>query len=164
LALLPNLSVRQNLSVPLFGRIRQWLGIPADERQRVAGAIDRLSIDTRAASQARRLSGGNQQKVVIGRWLVTGFRTLLCFDPTRGIDVHTKREIYTLLRELAGTGAAILLYTSELAEVPLVCDRVIIMHNGRIVDEQDAAQATETSMLTAAHGLEIDPSTTDGNR
>jgi ribose transport system ATP-binding protein len=160
LALLPNLSVRQNLSVPLFGRIRQWLGIPADERQRVAGAIDRLSIDTRAASQARRLSGGNQQKVVIGRWLVTGFRTLLCFDPTRGIDVHTKREIYTLLRELAGTGAAILLYTSELAEVPLVCDRVIIMHNGRIVDEQDAAQATETSMLTAAHGLEIDPSTT----
>jgi ABC-type microcin C transport system duplicated ATPase subunit YejF len=55
--------------------------------------------------------------VVIGRWLVAGFRTLLCFDPTRGIDIQTKREIYTLLRELAANGAAILLYTSELAEI-----------------------------------------------
>lgn len=155
LALLPDLSVRQNLAVPLFNRVRRWLGIPADEPARVANAIDRLSIDTRAASQVRRLSGGNQQKVAIGRWLVAGFRTLLCFDPTRGIDIKTKREIYALLHELAAGGAAVLLYTSELAEIPLVCDRVIIIHGGRIVDEQDAATATEASMLTAAHGLEV---------
>lgn len=155
LALLPSLSVRQNLAVPIFNRLRRWLGIPADEPQRVANAIDRLSIDTRAASQVRRLSGGNQQKVVIGRWLVAGFRTLLCFDPTRGIDIQTKREIYALLRELAANGAAILLYTSELAEIPLVCDRVIVIHAGRIVDEQPAATATESSLLTAAHGLEV---------
>lgn len=155
LALLPSLSVRQNLAVPIFNRLRRWLGIPADEPQRVANAIDRLSIDTRAASKVRRLSGGNQQKVVIGRWLVAGFRTLLCFDPTRGIDIQTKREIYALLRELAANGAAILLYTSELAEIPLVCDRVIVIHAGRIVDEQPAATATESSLLTAAHGLEV---------
>ena len=155
LALLPNLSVRQNLAVPLFNRLGRWLRIPSDEPGRVAGAIDRLSIDIRAASQVRRLSGGNQQKVAIGRWLAAGFRTLLCFDPTRGIDIQTKREIYTLLRELAADGAAVLLYTSELAEIPLVCDRVIIIHGGRIVDEQDAALATESSMLTAAHGLEV---------
>lgn len=155
LSLLPNLPVRQNLVVPLFNRIRQWLSIPKNERQSVKKAIDRLSIDTRAASQVRRLSGGNQQKVAIGRWLVAGFRTLLCFDPTRGIDVQTKREIYALLRELAANGAAILLYTSELAEIPLVCDRVLIMHDGRIVDEQEAAQATESTLLTAAHGLEV---------
>jgi ribose transport system ATP-binding protein len=154
-SLLPNQPVRHNLAMPLFNQIRRWLGIPTDEPSRVANAIDRLSIDIRAASQVRRLSGGNQQKVVIGRWLVAGFRTLLCFDPTRGIDIKTKHEIYTLLRELAANGAAILLYTSELAEVPLVCDRVIIMHGGRIVDEQDAALATEASMLTAAHGLEV---------
>lgn len=152
-ALLPNQPVRHNLAISRFTRIRQWLRIPTDEQPRVANAISRLSIDTRAASQVRRLSGGNQQKVVIGRWLVAGFRTLLCFDPTRGIDIQTKREIYTLLRELAAAGAAILLYTSELAEIQLVCDRVIIMHGGRIVDEQDALQATESSMLTAAHGL-----------
>lgn len=155
LALLPNLSVRQNLAVSLFNLKRRWLGIPANEQPQVAKAIDRLSIDTRAASQVRRLSGGNQQKVVLGRWLVAGFRTLLCFDPTRGIDIHTKHEIYALLRELAANGAAILLYTSELAEIALVCDRVIILHDGRIVDEQDAATATESSMLTAAHGLEV---------
>jgi ribose transport system ATP-binding protein len=153
LALLPNQPVRQNLAVPLFNRIQQWLGIPGDEPQRVDNAIHRLSIDTRAASQVRRLSGGNQQKVVIGRWLVAGFRTLLCFDPTRGIDIQTKREIYALLRELAANGAAILLYTSELAEIPLVCDRVIVMHGGQIVDEQVAATATEASLLAAAHGL-----------
>lgn len=152
-ALLPNQPVRHNLAVSLFTRLRQWLRIPANEQQSVAAAINRLSIDTRAAAQVRRLSGGNQQKVVIGRWLVAGFRTLLCFDPTRGIDIQTKREIYTLLRELAANGAAILLYTSELAEIGLVCDRVIIMHGGRLVDEQDARQATESSMLTAAHGL-----------
>jgi ribose transport system ATP-binding protein len=103
----------------------------------------------------RRLSGGNQQKVVLGRWLVSGFRTLLCFDPTRGIDIQTKREIYALLREIAAQGAAIVLYTSELAEISLVCDRVLIMHDGRIVDEQDAASATESFLLKAAHGLEV---------
>ncbi|HXF62107.1 MAG TPA: sugar ABC transporter ATP-binding protein, partial [Caldilineaceae bacterium] len=128
---------------------------PADEPQRVGEVIRRLSIDTRAGSQARRLSGGNQQKVVVGRWLVAGFHTLLCFDPTRGIDIKTKHEIYALLRELAADGAAILLYTSELAEIPLVCDRVLVLHGGRIVDEQDAARATESSLLTAAHGLEV---------
>ena len=155
LALLPNLPVRQNLATPLFNRLRQRMGIPRDERSRVQAAIDRLSIDTRAASQVRRLSGGNQQKVAIGRWLVAGFRTLLCFDPTRGIDIQTKREIYALLRELAAGGAAVLLYTSELAEIPLVCDRVIILYNGQIVAEQDAAGATEASLLTTAHGLEV---------
>ncbi len=155
LALLPNQSVHHNLATPLFNRVRRWFGIPRDEPERVAKAIERLAIDIRAGSQVRRLSGGNQQKVVIGRWLVGGFRTLLCFDPTRGIDIQTKREIYALLRELAANGAAILLYTSELAEIPLVCDRVIIMHGGRIVDEQDAATATEASLLTAAHGLEV---------
>lgn len=165
LALLPNLPVRQNLALPLFNRMRQWLRIPADERHRVRNTIERLAIDTRAASQVRRLSGGNQQKVAIGRWLVAEgrtphgasmwtWRTLLCFDPTRGIDIQTKQEIYALLDRLAANGAAVLLYTSELAEIPLVCDRVLIMHDGRIVDEQDAALATESSLLTAAHGLD----------
>ncbi|RLT44925.1 MAG: sugar ABC transporter ATP-binding protein [Chloroflexi bacterium] len=154
LSLLPSQSVRHNLAVPLFNRIQRWFGIPADEPSRVDNAINRLSIDIRAASQLRRLSGGNQQKVVVGRWLVAGFRVLLCFDPTRGIDIKTKHELYALLRELAANGAAILLYTSELAEIPLVCDRVIVLHDGQIVDEQEAASATESSLLTAAHGLE----------
>ncbi len=153
-ALLPSLPVHQNLAVSLFNRPAQWLTLPRHEEAAVDKAVSRLAIDIRAASQVRRLSGGNQQKVAIGRWLVAGFKTLLCFDPTRGIDIQTKREIYILLRELAASGAAVLLYTSELAEIPLVCDRVLVMHGGRIVDEQDAATATEATLLTAAHGLE----------
>ncbi len=153
-ALLPSLPVHQNLAAPLFNHPAQWLTLPRHEEAAVHNAVDRLAIDTRAASQVRRLSGGNQQKVAIGRWLVAGFKTLLCFDPTRGIDIQTKGDIYILLRELAADGASILLYTSELAEIPLVCDRVLVMHGGRIVDEQDAAAATESTLLTAAHGLE----------
>jgi ribose transport system ATP-binding protein len=154
IALLPNQSVQHNLATPLFGKLTSWWRLPHNERTKVHRTIEQLSIDTRAAAQVRRLSGGNQQKVVLGRWLVGGFRTLLCFDPTRGIDIQTKHEIYALLRKLAAQGAAIVLYTSELAEIALVCDRVLVLHRGRIVDEQDARHATESSLLTAAHGLE----------
>ena len=105
-----------------------------------SGRRSTRSRSTRAPQrQVRRLSGGNQQKVTIARWLATGFETLLCFDPTRGIDVGTKRQIYALLRKLAGDGAAILLFTSELAEIPLVCDRVVCLYGGRVTAELDAA-------------------------
>ncbi|MFP4072517.1 MAG: sugar ABC transporter ATP-binding protein [Actinomycetota bacterium] len=152
-ALLPKRPVRENLGIPLYNRVRKWFSLASDEKERVQSAVDRLSIDTRAAKQAIRLSGGNQQKLVVGRWLASGFKVLLCFDPTRGIDVGTKQQIYELLRELADDGAAVLLYTSELAEVPLACDRVLVMYDGRIVSEQPAASATEEALLSAAHGL-----------
>ena len=153
LALFPQRSVRENLTAPLYNRASRWFSIARDEDERVSHAVDRLTIDVRAGSQVQRLSGGNQQKVALGRWLASGFETLLCFDPTRGIDIQTKAQIYDLLRELAADGAAVLLYTSELREIPLVCDRVLVMYAGRIVDEQDAAGATEEALLTAAHGL-----------
>jgi ribose transport system ATP-binding protein len=153
-ALLPQRSVRENIAVPLYNRATRWGLINAcDESRRVGAAIARLSIDTRAQRQARRLSGGNQQKVTVARWLAAGFRVMLCFDPTRGIDVGTKRQIYTLLRELAGSGAAILLFTSELPEIQLVCDRVVVLYEGRMVGEMAAADADEGALLRAAHGL-----------
>lgn len=153
-ALLPQRPVRENLASPLYNRISRWGLLNRDrEQEGVERAIRRLAIDTRAQSQVQRLSGGNQQKVTIGRWLTAGFRTLLCFDPTRGIDVGTKHQIYELLRELAGEGAAVILYTSELQEVPLVCDRVAVLYDGRIVHTQTAHDADEETLLTAAHGL-----------
>src|SRR5215216_6022208 len=124
------------------------------ERRQVSEAVTRLSIDTRAAAQARRLSGGNQQKLTIGRWLAAGFRTLLLFDPTRGIDVGTKHQIYDLVRELADGGAAIVMFISELREIALVCDRAAVLHNGAIVTELPPT-ASENDLLTAAHGLEV---------
>jgi ribose transport system ATP-binding protein len=154
-ALLPQRSVAENIAAPRFNNPRRWGPVNVrDERRRVRGAIDALSIDTRAQRQVRRLSGGNQQKVTIARWLANGFQTLLCFDPTRGIDVGTKRQIYTLLRELAADGAAVLLFTSELAEIPLVCDRVVCLYGGRVTAELDAAGADEATLLRAMHGLE----------
>lgn len=154
MALLPQRSVRENLAAPLYNRLRAWGLVNASEEDaKVDDAIERLSIDTRAQGQVRRLSGGNQQKVTVGRWLAAGFATLLCFDPTRGIDIGTKRQLYGLLRELAAEGAAVLLYTSELSEIRQVCDRALVLYGGRVVAEVDAADADEEALLTAAHGL-----------
>jgi ribose transport system ATP-binding protein len=110
----------------------------------------------RAAKQVRRLSGGNQQKVTIARWIASGFAVLLCNDPTRGIDVGTKRQVYGLLRELADDGAAILFFSSELAEFPLVCDRVLTVYGGRVTAELPGAASDEATLLQAMHGLELD--------
>lgn len=154
LALLPQRSVRENIAAPRYNRFPRWGPIHLrDERRRVGDAIDSLQIDTRAARQVRRLSGGNQQKVTIARWLASGFQTLLCFDPTRGIDVGTKRQIYGLLRRLADDGAAILFFSSELAEFPLVCDRVLTLYGGHLTAELPGAAADEASLLRAMHGL-----------
>ena len=153
-ALLPQRSVRENIAAPRYNRIARWGAINMrDEGRRVRGAIDALQIDIRAARQVRRLSGGNQQKVTIARWLAGGFATMLCFDPTRGIDVGTKRQVYALLRRLAEDGAAILFFSSELAELPLVCDRVLTLYGGRITAELPGPAADEASLLRAMHGL-----------
>jgi ribose transport system ATP-binding protein len=159
-ALLPQRSIRENVALPLVRNPSSWGLINARaERQRVSNAVKRLQIDTRAESQLRRLSGGNQQKVVIARWIATGFQTLLCFDPTRGIDIGTKHQIYRLLRDMADAGSSVLLFTSELPEIALVCDRTIVVFGGEIVAEMPASQADEETLLRAAHGLEVVPAT-----
>ena len=153
-ALLAQRSVRENIALPFAARPRSWGPLKLGrERERVRYAIDKLQIDTRAQGEAQMLSGGNQQKVTIGRWLATGVETLLLFDPTRGIDVRTKRQIYPLARELAESGAAVLFYTSELDEVALACDRAIVIFNGRVVDTIDASDADEQTLMRAAYGL-----------
>jgi ribose transport system ATP-binding protein len=81
---------------------------------------------------------------------------MLCFDPTRGIDIRTKHQIYVLLRDLAEAGAAVLLYTSELKEVQLVCDRAIVIFGGRVVAEIGVADADEAALLRAAYNLRSD--------
>ena len=154
LALLPQRPIAENIAAPRYNTPRRWGPINMrDERRRVRSAIDALQIDTRAQRQVRRLSGGNQQKVTIARWLASGFDALLCYDPTRGIDVGTKRQVYGLLRRLAEDGAAVLFFSSELAEFPLVCDRVVTLFGGRLTAELAGATADEAALLHAMHGL-----------
>ena len=153
-ALLMQRSVRENIALPFSTRFGAWGPIDVrSERKQVDGAIATLQIDTRAAGEVRRLSGGNQQKVTIARWVAGGVKTMLCFDPTRGIDIGTKQQIYQLLRDLAGAGAAVLLYTSELKEIQLACDRTIVIFGGRIVAEIAVADADEATLLRAAYDL-----------
>ena len=154
LALLPQRPISENIAAPRYNTPTRWGPINMrEERRRIGSAIDALQIDTRARRQVRRLSGGNQQKVTIARWLASGFRALLCYDPTRGIDVGTKRQVYGLLRRLADDGAAILFFSSELAEFPLVCDRVVTLFGGRITGELAGETADEAALLRAMHGL-----------
>jgi ribose transport system ATP-binding protein len=156
-ALLMQRSVRENIALPFRARLARWGLINAgEEKKTVDGAIDTLQIDTRAQGEVSRLSGGNQQKVTIARWVAGGVKTMVCFDPTRGIDIRTKRQIYALLRDLAEAGAAILLYTSELKEVQLVCDRAIVIFGGRVVREIPRADADEPALLRAAYNLRSD--------
>ena len=147
-------SVRENIALPFSAALRKWGPIRMRREQVVvSSAIARLQIDTRAQGEVQRLSGGNQQKVTIARWIAADARTILCFDPTRGIDVGTKQEIYKLLRELAGQGKSVLFYTSEMEEVQRVCDRVIVIFGGRVVDTFPVEEADEAALMRAAYGL-----------
>jgi ribose transport system ATP-binding protein len=153
-ALLMQRSVRENISLPFSARISTWGWINLGrEGKKVEKGVQTLQIDARAGAEVRRLSGGNQQKVTIARWVAGGVKTMLLFDPTRGIDIGTKNQIYVLLRELAAAGAAILLYTSELKEIQLACDRVVVVYNGEVIAEMPAAGADEATLLRAAHNL-----------
>jgi methyl-galactoside transport system ATP-binding protein len=113
--------------------------------------IKELSVKTASrGTQIRTLSGGNQQKVILGRWLLTGPEILLLDEPTRGIDVGAKYEIYALLQRLAEGGKSILMVSSELPELLGVCHRIYVMSGGEITGEVDAATATQEQILTLA--------------
>lgn len=156
-ALLMQRSVRENIALPTSTSLRRWGLIDLHREQGVVdAAVSRLQIDARAGGEVRRLSGGNQQKVTIARWVAGGVHTMLCFDPTRGIDIRTKQQIYVLLRDLAEAGAAVLLYTSELKEVQLICDRAIVIFGGRVVAEMPGIEADEPALLRAAYNLKSD--------
>jgi ribose transport system ATP-binding protein len=155
-ALMPQRSIRENLALTRFRGFINWGRIKSkDENRTVDNAVASLEIDTRAKSQVKRLSGGNQQKVTIGRWVTTGFDLLLCFDPTRGIDVGTKQQIYELIRKFADEGKSVLLFTSELREIQLTCDRAIVIYEGKVQTNLEIEKCSEENLMNAAHGLVV---------
>ncbi|WP_042377617.1 sugar ABC transporter ATP-binding protein [Streptacidiphilus melanogenes] len=125
------------------------------ERDRALDWAVRLQVKfARLADTVGTLSGGNQQKVVLAKWLATGPRVLIVDEPTRGIDVGTKAEVHRLLSHLAGQGVAVLMISSDLPEILGMADRVLVMHEGRITAEIPRAEATEETVMTAATGRE----------
>lgn len=116
---------------------------------------ERLAIKSPSWKQAaQNLSGGNQQKIVIGKWLAMRPRVLIVDEPTRGIDVGSKSEIHKLIRELAATGYAVIVISSEMPEVLTVSDRIVAMYHGRKMREFTAAEVTEDSLVQAISGIE----------
>jgi ribose transport system ATP-binding protein len=146
--------VRQNLSLPTLAQRGRWLdaGYEAQLAQR---SIAELGIATASAELAvGRLSGGNQQKVVLGRWLAAQPKVLLLDEPTRGVDVGARAEIHARLHALAGAGLGLLLVSSELEELLLLADRVLVLHQGRLAGELSAAQCSEAAIMLLATGKE----------
>ncbi len=148
------LSVRENVCLPSVGRwSRAGIMQTRQENEATDKRIRELRIKTPSALQrVVNLSGGNQQKVVLAKWLCTDADILIFDEPTRGIDVGAKVEIYQLINELAARGAAILMISSELPEILGMSDRILVMSGGRIAGEFSAREATQEKLLAAALG------------
>ena len=146
------MSVRENLSFASLGRLSRGLVVDRSaERRAVDEMVELLAIkagDLEGPVSA--LSGGNQQKVVLAKWLMTRPRVVLLADPTRGIDVGTKADIYRLLRRLAAEGAAVLLYSTDYAELIGCCDRVLVLYGGRVVRALEGEAITERALVASA--------------
>src|SRR5262249_46462112 len=124
---------------------------PSKERKLVSRFIERLKVKMSSLRQrVRNLSGGNQQKVVISKWLAAGPKVLLLDEPTRGIDVNAKREMYALIDELARDGLGIVVASSELPEILALADRILVLAEGRVTAEFARGDATEEKLLHAA--------------
>jgi ribose transport system ATP-binding protein len=150
------MSIGENLTLASLGALASGPFIDrAKEAQAIKHGVERLRIKIGAPEDpVSTLSGGNQQKVVVAKWLMTEPRVVLFNDPTRGIDVGAKQEIYRLMRELADQGAAILFYSTDYDELIGCCDRVAIMYDGRIVRELKGAEITETNIVTSSLNVE----------
>ncbi|WP_066686406.1 sugar ABC transporter ATP-binding protein [Christensenella intestinihominis] len=151
-ALILSMTVRSNISLAALDSFKKKGFIDKEKEKKVAaGYIEKLEIKTPTDEQiVGNLSGGNQQKVVIGKWMETKPKILILDEPTRGIDVKTKKEIYMLMSRLAKQGVAIIMISSELPEVIGMSDRIIVMHEGRIKGELSQEEATQESVMMMA--------------
>jgi ribose transport system ATP-binding protein len=147
------MDVEANIVLAAFNKFLGRLGVVNSGKTRETGKhyVDALSIKTPNLQQrVKNLSGGNQQKVVIGKWLTADTEVLIFDEPTRGIDVGAKSEIYHLLNDLAGQGKSIIMISSELPEILRMSHRIVVMCEGRITGELTAAEATQESIMTYA--------------
>ncbi len=161
--LIVDLAIRKNISLPRLNQtavMGQFISFHS-ERSSSRNAIDQLGIKTTSDQKlAKFLSGGNQQKIVIGKWLALNPKLLLLDEPTRGIDVGAKQEIYRLMEKLAAAGMAILFASSEMEEVMGLADRILVMHEGQLRGELDRGAFSEEAIMRLATGQINQDSTT----
>jgi len=154
--LLLDVSITENISLPdLASYLRFWLVNTARETENADRQRERLKIRTPVATSVGSLSGGNQQKVVLAKWLSMRPKVLIFDEPTRGIDVGAKQEIYDMLRRLTDAGVAILMISSDMEEVIGVSDRIAVMHEGAISGFLDRSQFSEHNVLQLAVGHSV---------
>ncbi len=159
--LIPGLSISENLRLAALGG-RLGPALDPGDQARIAAILDRLELAYGKMDDAvATLSGGNQQKVLLAKWLVLSPRCLLLLDPTRGIDVKTKAQIYTLLAELAAEGMAIVLQSTDYEELVHLCHRVAVFYQGRIARQLFGDTLTPEMLISAAMGLASDHTTGD---
>jgi rhamnose transport system ATP-binding protein len=149
-------SIAQNVTLPILPRLfPRFLVSAATERQVAHEYTEQFRVRTTGVDQlVAALSGGNQQKVVLAKWLATKPRVLILDEPTRGIDIGAKVEVHRIISELAASGLAIILISSDLPEVLAMSDRIVVLHEGRVTAEIPRAKATEERVMFAATGSE----------
>ena len=149
------MSIGDNISLTALSKLTRGVVIDASaEKSSIAAMVAKLQIKIGSVGDpVATLSGGNQQKVVIAKWLLTAARILLLNDPTRGIDVGTKQEIYRLLRQLADQGTAILFYSTDYDELIGCCDRVLILYNGHVSRVLEGDAISEKNIVSASFNL-----------
>jgi ABC-type sugar transport system ATPase subunit len=153
--LVPDFTISENLSLPnydLVSKARIWLDF-ARETRLATRMVGQLRIDPPVPRwRTSHLSGGNQQKVVLGKWLARAPKLLLIDEPTHGVDVGAREEIYRVIDDLATAGTGVVVVSSYLPEVLRISDRILVMRDGRIVLEVERARASEELLLDAATG------------
>lgn len=152
--LILNKSVKENITLPSLLKIKSF-GILSRKKENscVTQYKEKLNIKTPGIDRlVKYLSGGNQQKVVFSKWLFAQTGVYIFDEPTRGIDVGSKSEIYRMINDLAASGAAVVVISSELPEILGICDRIVVMHEGRITGELDRAEATQERIMFYAIG------------
>jgi ABC-type sugar transport system ATPase subunit len=149
-------SVRENITLPALKRYRASSGLPFPSRRReragTRGLVDRLRIKVAdVEAPARYLSGGNQQKMVLAKWLESGAEVFVFDEPTHGIDVEGKEEVYEVMINLAKAGKGVIFISSEFTELVGTCNRVLVMREGRLVRQFEGGEITDAALVGSCY-------------
>jgi ribose transport system ATP-binding protein len=152
------MTTEANISLSILDRLKRFgLVDRRKERARVAAEAMRVDLSDRYLPMPlAALSGGNQQKALIGRVLLSGARTLILFDPTRGVDVGTKQVVHRVIRDFAASGGSALIHSTEIPELVNLCDRVLVIYQGRVAGLLDRSQFSESRLVAMATGHSLE--------